>query len=137
MVGAAAVRVPRADWWPAGVPRSEEEESLARAPSVDYDAALRTAQFPLFFSLVMGNAFAGMILISSAKTIMTDIFAAAMPAVVTSSFAAGYVSSSASPTPPAAPARPSPPITLAPRTPTTSSRSAYRWSARSRRSHRR
>ena len=93
MVGAAAVRVPRADWWPAGVPRSEEEESLARAPSVDYDAALRTAQFPLFFSLVMGNAFAGMILISSAKTIMTDIFAAAMPAVVTSSFAAGYVSS--------------------------------------------
>jgi len=34
-----------------------------------------------------------MILISSAKTIMTDIFAAAMPATVTSAFAAQYVSS--------------------------------------------
>ncbi len=119
-LGALTVRVPREGWWPAGAPRSGEEAALATAPSVDYNAALRTAQFPLFFGLVsfttltlavavavavalalpwpklvpnptevMGNAFAGMILISSAKTLMTDIFAAAMPATVTSSFAAG------------------------------------------------
>jgi hypothetical protein len=87
------VRVPAEGWWPKGAAKSDEEAALASAPSIDYDAALRTHQFPLFFSLVMGNAFAGMILISSAKTIMTDIFAASMPGIVTSSFAAGYVSS--------------------------------------------
>ena len=61
------VRVPKADWWPAGVPKSEAEAEVQSLPSVHYDAALRTVQFPLFFSLVAGNAFAGMILISSAK----------------------------------------------------------------------
>ena len=67
MIGSAAVRVPAEGWWPAGVPKDAEEEANTSLPSVDYDAALKTAQFPLFFSLVMGNAFAGMILISSAK----------------------------------------------------------------------
>ena len=93
MIGSAAVRVPKSDWWPAGAPKSDAEATLATASSIDYNMALRTAQFPLFFTMVAGNAFAGMILISSAKTIMTDIFAAAMPAVVTSAFSAGYVSS--------------------------------------------
>jgi hypothetical protein len=93
MAGAFAVRVPTVDWWPAHAPKSEEDAALATSPSIDYNAALRTPQYLLFLSLIAGNAFAGMILISSAKTIMTDIFAAAMPAVVTSSFAAGYVSS--------------------------------------------
>ena len=51
-LGALTVRVPREGWWPAGAPRSAEEAALATAPSVDYSAALRTAQFPLFFGLV-------------------------------------------------------------------------------------
>jgi len=91
--GAALIRVPKEGWWPAGVPKTADEHADQGKPSVDYNAALSTPQFALFWTLIAGNAFAGMILISSAKTIMTDIFATAMPAIVTSAFAAQYVSS--------------------------------------------
>lgn len=91
--GAAIIRVPKEGWWPQGVPKTADEQADAGKPSIDYNVALSTPQFALFWTLIAGNAFAGMILISSAKTIMTDIFATAMPAVVTSAFAAQYVSS--------------------------------------------
>lgn len=91
MLGAMTVRVPPEGWWPANVPKSAEDAESQSLPSVHYDDALRTPQYGLFWALVMGNAFSGMLLISSAKTIMTDVFAAAYPLAVTPAFAAQYV----------------------------------------------
>lgn len=54
---------------------------------VDHQTVLKTPQFYLLWTAVMGNAVAGMCLVSSAKMMMTDIFSTAMPAVVTSAFA--------------------------------------------------
>ena len=34
MIGSAAVRVPKAGWWPAGAAKSDAEAALAAAPSI-------------------------------------------------------------------------------------------------------
>ena len=65
MAGALSVRVPREGWWPAGVPKTAEEADAAERPSVHYDAALSTPQFGLFWMMLMGNAFSGMLLSAS------------------------------------------------------------------------
>ncbi|KAA0167350.1 hypothetical protein FNF27_07310 [Cafeteria roenbergensis] len=59
--------------------------------SLDADSALRTRQFYLLWAACMGSAVAGVTVISSAKTIMSDCFATSLPAIVTGGFAASYV----------------------------------------------
>eukprot|EP00283_Hemiselmis_rufescens_P008528 CAMPEP_0173433144 /NCGR_PEP_ID=MMETSP1357-20121228/10699_1 /TAXON_ID=77926 /ORGANISM="Hemiselmis rufescens, Strain PCC563" /LENGTH=286 /DNA_ID=CAMNT_0014397825 /DNA_START=207 /DNA_END=1067 /DNA_ORIENTATION=- len=54
--------------------------------------AMKTPQFYLMWALICGNSVSGLVLISSAKTIMTDVFAGALPLLVTGAFATGYVS---------------------------------------------
>jgi hypothetical protein len=54
--------------------------------------AMKTPQFYLMWALICGNSVSGLILISSAKTIMGDVFGAALPMIVTGAFATGYVS---------------------------------------------
>jgi len=93
LAGAAWIRVPREGWWPRGVPMNVEDDHSLQMESMHYDAALRTPQFWLCWALVLGNAMSGITLISSAKTIMADIYSAALPSVVTAGFATQYVSS--------------------------------------------
>jgi len=61
--------------------------------NVDHVTALRTPQFYLLWTAVMGNAVAGMTLMTSAKTVMTDVFSVGLPMVVTAGFATKYVAS--------------------------------------------
>ena len=92
----SAVRLPAVGWWPEGATaKSTEDANLMNAgqiESVDYNQALFTPQYYLLLTLVMGNAAAGITLIASAKTIMTDCFAAALPALVTPALTTQYVS---------------------------------------------
>ena len=59
--------------------------------AVDADAVLRTPQFYLLWCAVVGNAMAGMAVLSSAKTIMGEVFAGAYPALVTGAFTTAFV----------------------------------------------
>jgi hypothetical protein len=70
---------------------SESSSALVSSHSVHHDTALRTPQFYLFWGAVCGNAVAGVAIISCAKTMMTEIFGAALPHLVTGGFAAGFV----------------------------------------------
>jgi hypothetical protein len=59
--------------------------------SVHHNEALKTPQFYLLWGAVCGNAIAGVTIISCAKNLMGDIFASALPTIVTGTFAAGFV----------------------------------------------
>ena len=64
---------------------------MITSATVHHNTALRTPQFYLLWSAVAGNAIAGVTMMACAKTIMSDVFGAALPTIVTGSFAAGYV----------------------------------------------
>jgi hypothetical protein len=64
---------------------------MISARSVHYNEALKTPQFYLFWGAVCGNAIAGVSIISCAKDMMGDIFATALPLIVTNAFGAGFV----------------------------------------------
>jgi hypothetical protein len=93
-IGAIASRfmkIPSPKW----VPEDYEVDQSTTAGTeigVPADIAIKTAQFPLLWLAVFGNATAGVTLLSSSKLMITDIWAGAMPEFVTASFAAGYVS---------------------------------------------
>jgi hypothetical protein len=110
--GALLNKVPPANYNPTGDATStgqSEEELAAALPlatqpkpllgpaiqpsrrSLDASAAMKTPQFYLLWAACMGNAIAGVTVISCAKTIMNDCFATALPAIVTGGFAASYV----------------------------------------------
>lgn len=114
--GALLNKVPPPNYNPTGAPAAagtasgpSEEEVAASLPlatqprpllgspiqpsrrSLDASAAMRTPQFYLLWAACMGNAIAGVTVISCAKTLMSDCFATALPAVVTGGFAASYV----------------------------------------------
>ncbi len=103
LTGAAGQRVPPAGWTPPaldnGAPEAsssvveqpKQADALAASGNVDPDQALRTPQFYLLWAAVAGNAIAGVSVISCAKTLMTDCFSTALPAIVTAGFAASYV----------------------------------------------
>lgn len=86
LVGAAGNRTPHPDWKPAGWTPPSEDSAMIAKNDVDHVTALKTPQFYLLWTAVMGNAVAGMTLLSAAKTTMGDVFGAALPAVVTGAF---------------------------------------------------
>jgi MFS family permease len=96
--GALTQKVPAEGWSPEGWKAPTEAELAASGRSertvatVHHDTALRTPQFWLLWAAVFGNAFAGVSIISCAKTMMSEVFGGAMPLVVTSAFATSYVS---------------------------------------------
>jgi hypothetical protein len=93
MLGALGMRVPKAGYKPAGwEPPKAEESAMISQNNVDHVTALKTPQFYLLWTAVTGNAIAGMVLMSSAKSIITDIFSASLAAVVTGAFATKSVS---------------------------------------------
>ena len=52
---------------------------------------MRTPQMYLLWLTLFGNTIAGVTLISAAKTMMTDVFGGAYPALVNGAFAASFV----------------------------------------------
>lgn len=61
--------------------------------NVHVDTVIKTPQFWFMWTTFGTLAASGMALLFVAKTMMSDIFATALPMVVTSSFAAAYVMS--------------------------------------------
>ena len=106
LCGAFAYRVPREGWAPAGwtPPTSTSTGSYGGsgsgsgsgsgrganedAPSVHIDQALKTPQFYLLWTCLFANVSAGLGVLAVAKTLMGDIFGAAMPTVVDGAFCA-------------------------------------------------
>ncbi len=104
LCGAFAYRVPREGWVPAGwtppvAPGDGDKQKAAGTPagptytpSVHIDEALRTPQFYLLWTCLFANVSAGLGVLAVAKTMMGDIFGAAMPTIVDGAFCASYVS---------------------------------------------
>jgi hypothetical protein len=93
-LGALGARVPAPGWTPPGyVPLTDEEAEtkMISTHNVDHHQALYTPQFYLLWTAVMGNAVAGMAVISNAKMMMGDVFGVALPAIVTGAFCTSYV----------------------------------------------
>ncbi len=88
--GALLMRLPPPGFVPAGFV-APVGTSLSSQRSVHYTTAMRTPQFYLLWATLFGNTFAGITLISTAKTIMSDVFGGAYPALVTGAFAASFV----------------------------------------------
>ena len=91
---AFAYRIPAADWKPDNWQPPSEEESRQRMITihhVDIDVALKTPQFYQLWIMLCFNVTAGIGVLGVAKTMMRDIFGAALPGIVDGAFAATYV----------------------------------------------
>ncbi len=94
LVAALAYRIPAPDWKPPGWTPPENALSASRMISlrhVSIAGALRTPQFYLLWIVLCFNVTAGIGILSVAKTMLTEIFGSALPAIVTNSFAQTYV----------------------------------------------
>jgi hypothetical protein len=108
MLGSRFMCLPHYNWTPTGPiitttedPTTTTGTAIKEASSVTNmnDIGLptsyvtwSTSQFPLLWISIFGNATGGLALLSSSKLMLTDIWAGVAPAMVTSSFATGYVS---------------------------------------------
>jgi MFS family permease len=94
LAAALTYKLPAPDWQPEGWKPPTEQESARRMISVQHvspDQALRTPQFYLLWIVLCFNVTAGIGVLGVAKTMMSEIFGATLPLVVTGSFAATYV----------------------------------------------
>ena len=88
LASAAIIRAPRIVDVPASGKKEEEEEEVK---SVSVDEAMKSPNFYLLGTTFFCLASGGMGLFSVAKPMMTDVFSAAMPSIVTASFASSYL----------------------------------------------
>ena len=86
-------RIPPKDWKPSGWDESmrKANKSPVTSENVHIDQALKTPQFYLLWVVLCFNVTAGIGVLGVAKTMMSDIFSTALPAIVNASFAATYV----------------------------------------------
>ncbi|MFM7591711.1 MAG: MFS transporter, partial [Isosphaeraceae bacterium] len=94
MIAAAfSFRVPPDGWAPAGWDPATATKSskMITTAQVDADEALKTPQFYLLWVVLCFNVTAGIGVLGVAKTMMTDIFQASYPTIVTAGFASTYV----------------------------------------------
>ena len=93
LLAAFAFRVPAEGWAPAGwnAGNVSQVSKMITTQNVDADEALKTPQFYLLWVVLCFNVTAGIGVLGVAKTMMTDIFQASYPAIVTASFASTYV----------------------------------------------
>lgn len=89
IAGALLMRVPPTGWLPKGFTQSAS--GSATQHNVHHATAMKTPQFYLLWLTLFGNTIAGVTIISTAKTIMTDVFMGGYPLIVTGTFAASYV----------------------------------------------
>lgn len=94
MIAAAfSFRVPPDGWAPAGwdAATAAKSSKMITTAQVDADEALKTPQFYLLWVVLCFNVTAGIGVLGVAKTMMTDIFQASYPTIVTARFASTYV----------------------------------------------
>jgi MFS family permease len=91
-IGAMSLRSPPEGYAPKGwVPPPVDANTVQSNQNVHYNEALKTHQFYLMWLTIFGNAVVGVSIISSAKTIVNEIFSTALPLIVTGGFAASFV----------------------------------------------
>jgi MFS family permease len=93
LVAAFSYRLPAPDWKPAGwtPPAEGASGKMITARNVGIDRALRTPQFYLLWIVLCFNVSAGIGILGVAKTMMLDIFGAALPSVIDNRFANVFV----------------------------------------------
>lgn len=94
LVAALSYRIPAPGWCPAGWQPPDPQLAARKMVSqhhVGLNTVLRTPQFYLLWIVLCFNVTAGIGVLGVAKTIMTDLFGAALPHLVTSHFAKLYV----------------------------------------------
>jgi MFS family permease len=86
-IGALTVRVPAADWKPAGWTPSDQTRKLVTRADVDVDVAWKTRQFWLLWGVLCMNVTAGIGVLGQASPMIQEMFAGrVLPAA-----AAGFV----------------------------------------------
>ena len=78
MIGVLAVRVPAADWKPAGWVPSERPQQLVTKANVLVDVAWRTPQFWLLWGVLCMNVTAGIGVLGQASPMIQEIFSGAV-----------------------------------------------------------
>ena len=94
VLAALSYRLPAPGWQPAGWTAPDPQLAAKKMVSqshVALNTVLRTPQFYLLWIVLCFNVTAGIGVLGVAKTIMTDLFGAALPQLVTSDFAKMYV----------------------------------------------
>ena len=87
MIGVVSVRVPAADWKPAGWTAAEKPRPLVTTANVSVDVAWRTPQFWLLWGVLCMNVTAGIGVLGQASPMIQEIFAGR----VSPAAAAGFV----------------------------------------------
>jgi MFS family permease len=87
MIGVITVRVPAADWKPAGWTPDEKPRGMVTTADVSVDVAWRTPQFWLLWGVLCMNVTAGIGVLGQASPMIQEIFAGR----VTPAAAAGFV----------------------------------------------
>jgi MFS family permease len=87
MIGVIAVRVPAADWKPAGWTPTEKPRQMVTTANVSVDVAWRTPQFWLLWGVLCMNVTAEIGVLGQASPMIQEIFAGR----VTPAAAAGFV----------------------------------------------
>lgn len=87
MFGVFTVRVPAADWAPAGYVPPTQPKKLVTTAHVDVDTAFRTPQFWLLWAVLCLNVTAGIGVLGQASVMSQEMF----PGVITPTAAAGFV----------------------------------------------
>jgi hypothetical protein len=93
VLAAMSYRLPAADWLPPGWEpiASQAARKMISVKHVAVGSALKTPQFYLLWLMLCFNVTAGLAVLGVAKTMMTDMFASALPEIVTAGFATVYV----------------------------------------------
>jgi MFS family permease len=86
MIGVYAVRVPAADWKPAGWTEPAHPKQLVTKAHVSVDMAWRTPQFWLLWVVLCMNVTAGIGVISQASPMIQEIFTGRVSPAVAASF---------------------------------------------------
>jgi hypothetical protein len=88
---ALVIRAPHPSYTVAGMPAASSSSAVAKIPDVTVDQAMRMPQFHLLGVTFFCVACGGIGMFSVAKPMMSEVFSAALPTVVTSAFAAQFL----------------------------------------------
>lgn len=92
LLAAFSYRIPAPDWKPPGWnPAEAPQRRMISSHTVDVNQALKTPQFYLLWIVLCFNVTAGIGVLGVAKTMMSDIFGATLPEIVTPGFAGTFV----------------------------------------------
>ena len=97
LLGSRFMILPNSKWTPNGPITSDDATEVPPVNTNDIGlptsyVTSSTTQYPLLWLSVFGNATGGLALLSSSKTMITDVWAGLAPSIVTASFTTGYVS---------------------------------------------